>query len=247
MCPIATCFSAETRRISGTTDREIRFGENHITEDIRYRHLGSRNQVEVIELYMIHLPFLVRELSGTIARILIDHMRYLKLLVARGGILVQEVGDQGSLQFCPFAFVYRESRSGELHPEFEVDNIIFLGQFPVRKRPFVEGRNFSCLEYIEVVIGRLSFRNNLVGDIGDTVKHLSKGGRRLIKFSIETLGKLLILSSLFFGSFGFFLFPFLHQRAYFLGELIALGERLVKLCLERTAFFIQSNSLLYKL
>ena len=127
MSPIATCFSSETRSISGTTDREIRFGENHIAEDIRYRHLGSRNQVEVIELYMVHLSFLVRELTGTIARIFIDHMRYLKLLVTCGGILVQEVGDQGSLQLCSLTLVYRESCSGELHPEFEVDNIIFFG------------------------------------------------------------------------------------------------------------------------
>ena len=40
-------------------------GDDDITIDIGYRYLGSGNQIEVVQIAMIHLSFLVRKLTGS--------------------------------------------------------------------------------------------------------------------------------------------------------------------------------------
>ena len=64
---VATCLSAEALCISAVLDGQILLVENHITVDIRYGHLCSGNQVEVIYLAVIHLSFLVRQLTCSIS------------------------------------------------------------------------------------------------------------------------------------------------------------------------------------
>jgi len=66
VCPIATSFSAEARRVGSTTDRQIAFIEQRISENIGYRHFSCRNKVKIIYPYVVHLSFFVRQLTGTI-------------------------------------------------------------------------------------------------------------------------------------------------------------------------------------
>ena len=115
MGTIATSFAAETRSIGGTADRQVALCQDHIAEDVRYRYLSGRDKVKVVYLYMVHLSFLIGELSCTIARILIDHMRHLVFQITRLGILVQEIGDERSLQLCPFVLIDGEACSCQFY------------------------------------------------------------------------------------------------------------------------------------
>ena len=51
---IGASLTTEASRISATLDRQILFVENLIAEDIGHRNLCCRNEIEVVEIAMIH-------------------------------------------------------------------------------------------------------------------------------------------------------------------------------------------------
>ena len=64
---VRACFATETLCIGTILDRQLGFVQNNVTVNIRHRYLGSRNQVEIVYLAVVHLTFLVRQLACTVA------------------------------------------------------------------------------------------------------------------------------------------------------------------------------------
>ena len=60
-------LATEASRISATLDRQVFLVEDLIAEEVCHRHLGGRNEEEVVEVGMIHLAFLVGQLSRAVA------------------------------------------------------------------------------------------------------------------------------------------------------------------------------------
>ena len=64
---IAACFTTEALCVGTVLDGQLALVENHVAVDVRHRNLSSRDKVEVINLAMIHLAFLVGQLSCAVA------------------------------------------------------------------------------------------------------------------------------------------------------------------------------------
>ena len=45
---IATGFAAEAGRVGAALDRQALLIENDVSEDVGYRYLGSRNQIQIV-------------------------------------------------------------------------------------------------------------------------------------------------------------------------------------------------------
>ena len=52
-------FAAETGGVGGHLDGEILLVEDHVAEDVRHRHLGRRDEVEIVHRGVVHLSLLV--------------------------------------------------------------------------------------------------------------------------------------------------------------------------------------------
>ena len=84
---------------------------------------------------MVHLSFLVGQLSGAKARSFIDEKGGLYFLVTLLTGLVEEKIDQRPLQAGTLPPVNRESGPGKFYSELKIDEIIFGCQLPVRQCP----------------------------------------------------------------------------------------------------------------
>ena len=67
--PVGTGFATEALRVGTVLYRELFLVEDDVAVDIGYRDFGRRYQIQIIDFAMIHLPFLVGELTGTITRV----------------------------------------------------------------------------------------------------------------------------------------------------------------------------------
>ena len=63
---IAACLAAETLRVCTVLDRQLGLVKNDIAVDVRHRNLSGRNEIEVVHLAVVHLTFLVGQLSRAI-------------------------------------------------------------------------------------------------------------------------------------------------------------------------------------
>ena len=80
---------------------------------------------------MIHLTFLVGQLTCTITRSLVHYRWRHDLCIASLTSLIEEEVNQRALQTGSLADINRESSTCDLHTEVKVDEIVFLGEFPV--------------------------------------------------------------------------------------------------------------------
>jgi len=107
-------FAAKTGRIGRQFDREVRFVDDYVAVDVRYRHLCGRNQVEVIHGGVVHLSLLVGQLTRAETGCLVDHQRGHHFGITGRCVVVEEKSDQCALQCGALAFVNRKSGSGQL-------------------------------------------------------------------------------------------------------------------------------------
>ena len=134
---------------------------------------------------MVHLAFLIGELTCAIAAGGIHHGGRHDLGVASLVGLGQEEVDECSLQLCSLADVDREASAGDLHAQVEVDEVVFLGEFPVGQTcllhygiggPVAHGvRAVALLEvgfHDDIVLRSSSFWHLVVGDIGNLIELL---------------------------------------------------------------------------
>ena len=188
---------------------------------------------------MVHLSLLVGQLSRAESRRLVDHHGRFNLLVARAGVVVEEVVDQRTLQAGALALVNGKSRSGEFYAQVEIDDVVFLGQLPVRQRLGRQRRVVLHEFHHQIVLGRGSFGNDLGGEVGQQydlglqgVGRLLHLGRQFYRFFFERRH---------FGlfRFGFVAFALPHQRADHLGRLVLLRQTVIQLLLDRLAAVVE--------
>src|SRR5574344_170619 len=106
---VRTCFTTEACRICTAFDREVFFFKDDIAENICYRNFRRRNKIEVVHFAMIHLSFLVWQLSCSVTRILVYDKWRLNFKITALACLFKEECFQSTLQTSHFAYVNRES------------------------------------------------------------------------------------------------------------------------------------------
>ncbi len=167
---------------------------------------------------MVHLSFFIGKLPRTIAGSSVHHCRRHNFRIARFACFVQEEVDEGALQLCAFTFIYRESRACNLNAQVEINQVIFLGQFPVGQGIFGKF-GFHASHFLHhIVVGAYAFGHAIVGNVGNGVKQ-----------SLQIIGSLLHIGLQFFvglfqfghtalGGFRFFSLTLLHQLSDGFGE-----------------------------
>ena len=130
---ITSCFTTETLRVSTVLDGQIFLFDDDITIDIGYRYLGSGNQIEVVQIAMIHLSFLVRKLTSAIPAGLIDHGRRHNLFISSCTGFIKEEIDERTLESGTLPPIDRKSCARNLNTQIKIYQIVFLCQLPVRK------------------------------------------------------------------------------------------------------------------
>ena len=156
---VAASLAAETSRVSTTLDRQILLVEDHIAEDVGDRNLSSRDEEQVVEVGMIHLTFLVRQLTCTQTRSLVDNVRRLYLQVSALACLVEEESLQSALEAGHLADIYREACTGNLHTQVEVYQVVLLQQVPVAECVRTQIRFLAAFLYHYVVCCILTLRH----------------------------------------------------------------------------------------
>ena len=128
---VRACFAAEALGVGAVLDGEVFLVEDDVAVDVGDWHLGGRDEVEVVQPAVVHLPFLVGQLSCSVSRCGIDYRWRHYLCVSCLPRLVEEEVDERSLQLRSLAYLDGESCSCDFHAEVEVYEVVFLGEFPV--------------------------------------------------------------------------------------------------------------------
>ena len=171
---------------------------------------------------MVHLPLLVGELSCAVARVLIDHIGGLYLQVTcRTGVVEEEV-DEGTLESCTIALVDGEARTGDLHTELEVDEVIALGELPVWSCIRREVGHSSPRLDADVVLGCRALGDDLVGEVRDEEEDLTDLGLSLGLTLLEALALALELGDLGTDGLRLLLEALLHQGTDLLSDSVLL-------------------------
>ena len=164
--PGRTCLAPETGRICGVIDREVRGVEDLIAVDVGDGHLRGGNQVQVVALDGVHLPFLVRQLAGAAPGGGIDQQRRPQLQVACQLRHLEHEADEGALQPGAGAGVQDESAAGDLGAALQIEEPQALRDLPVRRCP-VGGAWLAPGSDERVVVRTRSIRDRFVRQVGD--------------------------------------------------------------------------------
>ena len=252
---VRTGFATEALSVGTVLDGQILLVDDDIAIDIGNRYLGSRNQIEIIYLAVVHLALLIGQLACAVARILVHNRWRHDLLVAGLASLGEEEVDEGALQTGTQTAVNREAGTGNLYTQIEVDQVQVLGNLPVWQLGIrivrVDGpvtylvlAQHTFLEvglHYPVVLGTGTFRNLVVRNIRDLAEH---GINLLLELSllvVQLLVGALQGSYLSLSLFGLGFLAFFHQGSDALGKLVALGEVIVELLLSGTTLLILGN------
>ena len=244
---VRACLAAEAGSVGGQGLRKLVVLEYDVTENVGDGHLGGRDHVEIIEVGVIHLAFLVGKLAGTEARCGIDHHRRLDLFVSVGGVDIEEEIDECPLELGSLALVDGESGSGNLHSEVEVDDIVFLAELPVRKGVLRKLDFRTAHLDDEIVLGALSFGDKVAGDIGQQDDLGVQLLRHFVGLLEEAAGTGLQLGDSCLGSLGLGLQALLHELADLAGLDPLLCQDGIALGLEGAAAGIQLKHALHDL
>ena len=162
---ITAGFAAEASAIGTIFFRQCVARYNHIAVDVGNGHFGSGNQVEVIHLAVIHLSFLVGQLTGAKPGGFVHHVRRLNFGVAGFVRLIEEELNERPLQACALADIYRESGAGDFHAQVKIDKVVFLRQIPVRERVIAKFRHIASGFFHHIIVGSFAFGHPFVGHI----------------------------------------------------------------------------------
>ena len=218
---VRTCLTTETSRVSTSLNRKLLLIEDNVTEDVCYGHLSSRDEVEVVQLTLIHLCLLVRQLTCAVARSLVHYERRLYLQISALASLIKEECLERTLQTSHLSDVYWESGTCNLNAKVEVDKIEFLAEIPMAESVFRKIRNYATLLNHYVVAGILAFGYVVVRNVRNGAELCYK---ILLCLSLDFFQ--LFVGFLYIGHFclyaiSLFFLAFLHQTSnlccHFLG------------------------------
>ena len=119
---------------------------------------------------MIHLSLLIRKLPRTITGSRVHHRRRHDLQVTGVTSLIQEEVDQRTLQTSALSFIDRETCSRDLNTQIEINQIIFLRQFPVRKSVLRKFRFHTSHFLYHIVLGGDTLGHLIVRYVRDRIK-----------------------------------------------------------------------------
>ena len=198
---VGTGFTTEAGGVGAVLQREVALLENHVTVDVGDGHLGGGDEVEVIDLAVVHLSLFVRQLAGAVGGILVHHIGRLDFHETGGCGLVEEEVDEGALQTGAFAFIDGEAGAGDLGAELEVDDVVFLHEFPVRECALRQVGGVALRIDDFVVFGAFAGFHGGVGQVGQ--QHHLALQQFLLLLQFGTVGALALLQSGHFGFEGF--------------------------------------------
>ena len=231
-------LAAEALGVGAALDGQLVLGEYLVAEQVGHRHLGGGDEVEIVHLAVVHLALLVWQLARAVAGSLIDHRRRLYLLVAGLDSLVEEEVDQRPLQASALAGVDGEARAGDLDTEVEIDEVVFLGELPVRQRSLGDGAHAATLLLHHIVGGVQALGHLGIGNIGDVEQQAGHLLLRLVHACLELLGLGLSLGHGGLSLLGGGLVARLHQSGYLAALALGDGQRGVELRLSGAAYVV---------
>ena len=176
---------------------------------------------------MIHLPFLVGELTGAIARSGVHHRRRHDFRIAGIACLVEEEVNQRALQAGTPSFVNREACARYLHTQVEVYQVVFLSQLPVRQGILRQLSLHAAHLFHHIVCGSCALRHFFIRDIGDGIEQRLHVFGSLVHLGLQRLAGFFYLGYVLFRSFGFLFLAFLHQHTDGFRQGVHLREVLI--------------------
>lgn len=185
---ITACLTTEALRIGTILNRQILLLKDDIAIDIGNGNLGRRDEIEIILVAIVHLSFLVGQLTGTVSGSGVDHRRRHYFRVAGSTGFVKEEVDKRTLQTRSLSDIDGEAGTGNLDAEIEVDKIILLGQFPMRQGVFRQLGVMSAGLDHDIIVSTGAFGHKIVGNIGDGIEQLGALLERLLHGLLEFLG-----------------------------------------------------------
>src|SRR5690606_36389955 len=132
MSAVTSGFSAVTLRKGCVFKRQVCFINNYIAVHIGHGYFGGGDQIQVIFIDEIHLSLLVRQLACTITGGFVHHVWRINFFISCFHVPVQKELNQSALKTCSFAQIYRKTCTSDLISEFKSNQVVFLGQFPMR-------------------------------------------------------------------------------------------------------------------
>lgn len=217
---IAAGLATEAGGVGAALDGEFVLLDDLVAEEVGHRHLGGGDQVEVVEVGMVHLALLVGELARAQSAGLIDHEGRLHLGIARLAGLVEEEGFQRALEAGHLADIDGEARTGDLDAEVEIDEVELLQQIPVTKGAFGKIGLHAAFLHHHVATGIAALGHLVGGYVGDGEQHLVHVGLGLLHDFLQGLVGSLELGHLLLHLVGLVTLARLHQPANLARELI---------------------------
>ena len=249
---IGTSFATEALGVGAVLDGEVLLVDDDITIDVGDGHFGGWDEIEIVNLAVVHLSLLVGQLACAVARILVDNCRRHDLLIAGIGSFGEEEVDEGTLQTSAETTIDGESCTSNLDTEVEVDKVKVLGEFPVWQlgsrhlRVAVPIAYGILTEYAllkvgldnPIVLGTSAFGHLVVGDIRNLAEHVVHLGLACGFLIVEILVDGLEFGNASLGSLGLVALAILHEHAYAFGETVCLGEVVIEGLLRLTALLV---------
>ena len=221
----ASRLAAETRRVCRKLDGQILGLENVVAVEVRDRHLGRRNQPEIVDLAMVEILGKLRKLAGSGHRRGIDYERRkhfgVALLLA---MHIQHVLDQRTLKLGALAKENRETRTRELHAARKVEDAQLLADGDV-----IENLIGGIVPFADSAHDDIRFAvhagGDLLGrDVGNHQQRIAQTGFDCGEFAVDLGDAVAHLAHLLLGG---------RDVAAFLGDLADLLRRGIPLSLER--------------
>ncbi len=201
---------------------------------------------------MIHLTLLIGQLTCAVTRSLVHHRWRHDLRVTALASLVQEEVDQCTLQSGALTDVHRESGTSNLHAQIKVDEVVFLGEFPVGQGigdtqlgvhiPVAYGVLCGALLQVAlhyaIILGGLALGHLVVRNVRNLAQQCGHLLLSLGHHLVHLLRFLLQLSHLSLYLLGLFLLTLLHQGTNLTRQLLLFIQTLVELLLGLAALFV---------
>ena len=234
-------LATEACGVGAVLYREFVGGNDDVAVNVGDGNFGGRDEVEFVLIDEIHLAFLVGELACAVAGGFVHDVGGLYLKIAGLACLVEKELDEGALQTGALADVDGETGTGDLHTEVEIDDVVFLCEFPVGE--CVGGKvGHRAAGLLDNIVGcGQAFGHSVAGDVGYAEEDVADGvfGRA------QTIGDFFLLgldfSHFLLGFLGLVAVAFLHQTSYRVCIFLKFGGESVVLVLEATALVVKVN------
>jgi len=196
---------------------------------------------------MIHLTFLVWQLTGTTTRVLVYYVRRLNLQISALASLIEEECLKRTLETSHLADIYRETCASNLNAEVEIYKIILLQEIPMAESILAEVWLFAAFFHNNVVGCVLTFRNLLARDVRNFEQLVGHIVLCFLHDLFKSLSVCLEHSYLSLCALSFLFLTFLHKGTNLLSKLVCLLLVVIQLLLSFTTNLVVLQNFLYGL